>query len=60
MSDGQPARAAKHTPCATAVCNARSWRRSGARVAGAVGVSAGTVEEDHQVADTGRRAFRPS
>lgn len=29
-------------------------------VAGGVGVSAGTVEEDHQVADAGRRAFSGS
>lgn len=27
-------------------------------VVGAVGVSAGTVDEDHQVADAGRRAYR--
>ena len=30
--------------------------RNGA-VAGGVGVSAGTVDEDHQVADAGRKAF---
>jgi uncharacterized protein GlcG (DUF336 family) len=29
------------------------------QVAGGVGVSAGTVEQDHQVADAGRRAFLP-
>lgn len=28
-------------------------------VAGGVGVSAGTVEEDHRVAEAGRRAFTP-
>jgi uncharacterized protein GlcG (DUF336 family) len=26
-------------------------------IAGAVGVSAGTVEEDHQVAEAGRKAY---
>ncbi|WP_138758295.1 GlcG/HbpS family heme-binding protein [Modestobacter altitudinis] len=28
-------------------------------IVGGVGVSAGTVEEDHQVADAGRRAYAP-
>ena len=32
-------------------------RDSGGRVAGGVGVSAGTVDEDHQVAEAGRKAF---
>ncbi|SNS66478.1 Uncharacterized conserved protein GlcG, DUF336 family [Geodermatophilus pulveris] len=32
-------------------------RGADGRVAGGVGVSAGTVEEDHQVAEAGRQAF---
>jgi uncharacterized protein GlcG (DUF336 family) len=32
-------------------------RTTDGEVAGGVGVSAGTVEEDHQVAEAGRRAF---
>jgi uncharacterized protein GlcG (DUF336 family) len=32
-------------------------RRSDGTIAGAVGVSAGTVDEDHQVAEAGRKAF---
>jgi uncharacterized protein GlcG (DUF336 family) len=32
-------------------------RTSDGRVAGGVGVSAGTVDEDHQVAEAGRKAF---
>ena len=32
-------------------------RDADGQVAGGVGVSAGTVEEDHQVAEAGRRAF---
>jgi uncharacterized protein GlcG (DUF336 family) len=32
-------------------------RKSGGVIAGAVGVSAGTVDEDHQVAEAGRKAF---
>lgn len=32
-------------------------RTSGGEVAGGVGVSAGTVQEDHQVAEAGRKAF---
>ena len=32
-------------------------RRPDGAVAGGVGVSAGTVEEDHQVAEAGRKAF---
>jgi uncharacterized protein GlcG (DUF336 family) len=32
-------------------------RKPDGAIAGAVGVSAGTVEEDHQVAEAGRKAF---
>ena len=32
-------------------------RDGGGAIAGGVGVSAGTVDEDHQVAEAGRRAF---
>lgn len=32
-------------------------RTAGGEVAGGVGVSAGSVEQDHQVADAGRKAF---
>ncbi len=35
-------------------------RTADGAVAGGVGVSAGTVEEDHQVADAGRQAFSPA
>jgi len=33
-------------------------RTAAGEIAGGVGVSAGTVDEDHQIADAGRKAFR--